>query len=129
MASLVCGLSPDSIDHQRELIMEKVGVRLNPFKNICEFYFKTKRNDAVEYEHSKDNYFTPVNIALAVISLVLVVAVIVIVYMYVRCKRRDDDVTRRITSLNNTNLHLEGVSRVSYKPQVVESEQYLMIES
>lgn len=127
MASLVCGLSPDSIDHQKELIMEKVGVRLNPFKNICEFYFKTKTGDLNEEgEDTEHNYFTPVNITLAVISLVLVVSIIVIVYMYARCKKQDE--TRRITTLDNTNLHLQDLQRVSFKPQM-ESEEYLMSES
>ena len=127
MASLVCGLSPDSIDHQKELIMEKVGVRLNPFKNICEFYFKTKTGDLNEEgEDTEHNYFTPVNITLAVISLVLVVSIIVIVYMYARCKKRDE--TRRIATLDNTNLHLQDLQRVSFKPQM-ESEEYLMSES
>lgn len=127
MASLVCGLSPDSIDQQKKLILEKVGVRLNPFKNVCEFYFKTKTGDfSQQEEQTEHSYFTPVNIALAVISLVLVVTIIVIVFMYIRCKKSDD--TNRITTLDNSHLHLQTVSRVTSIPQV-ESEEYLMLES
>ena len=95
--------------------------RLNKEKGRCEFYLKTSDNTD-QPKTPKVNYLTPVNISLAAISMVLVLAIIIIVYMYFRCKRRE---TARISSVNESNVHLNDVERVTYK--VAEGE-YLMIE-
>ena len=126
LASLVCGLAPNSPKEQEKLILQKVGLRMDPLKNSCEFVFKTNAA-ANKQDQTQTDYFSPVNISLAVISLVLVLAITTIVFMYLRCKKRDKIV--RITSLDNANLHLQSVSRVSYKAHQVESQKYLMIKS
>jgi hypothetical protein len=119
---MICRLSPNSSENRRDLILNKVRTRYNKEKFSCEFYIRT--SNVVDNGAELINYFTPVNISLAVISVVLVISIILIVYLYLRCKRKEEV---KVTSLNERGtLHLESVSRINYHVEM--EDEYLMIE-